>query len=204
MRTNVVSVLSCVLLVIALTQGAATASITPVGATTSSPIAYTAYGSSLANVIDGVPNYDQWLALGQEGGGPFTGPYTVSFDLVAPYSITGFNLWNNGGNIENDGEGIDWFSIEFHDPAHAPLGLFTTWATDTLAEQSWPIPSGFFPNAQYAELVIGSNHAMDYRPYVIFYEVSFEGTPTVPVPGALLLGGIGAGVIGWMRRLKVL
>ena len=68
-----------VLLIVGVAQNAATASIiTPIGASTSAPIAY---GSSLTNVYDGVINYDQWLALGHEGGGAFAGPYTVRFNL---------------------------------------------------------------------------------------------------------------------------
>jgi hypothetical protein len=192
-----------VLLIVGVAQNAATASIiTPIGASTSAPIAYTGLGSSLANVYDGVPNYGQWLALGQESGNSFAGPYTVRFNLDGAYNLTSFNLWNNGGNIPNDGEGVNSFALTFFNPSLASVGSFSGTATDVLTMQSFGLTTS---NVETVDFTINSNHAPTSRPYVIFYEVNFNGQPTsvVPVPGAMLLTMIGLAGVGSIRsRLR--
>lgn len=63
------------------------ASVSPISGTTSDPIAHAAHGSSVGNVIGGVLDYDECLALGDEGYGDFEGPYTVRLDLGSAVTL---------------------------------------------------------------------------------------------------------------------
>ncbi len=202
MRTNSIAMLTAgVLLVVGLTQGAAMASLTPITATTTDPIAYASLGSAVGNVIDGSTAAVPWLALGYEGRGTWAGPYNVTFDLGAAYDLTGFNLWNNGGGIGNDGEGIKDFTLTFYDPLAAVVGSFTGSATDLESLQTFAFAAS---NVQKVDLEITTNHSeIIARQYAIFHEVSFEGTPhVVPVPGAALLALVGLGCTSLRLRRK--
>jgi hypothetical protein len=201
---SIITCVASVLVVVGVAQNEAAASLTPVGASTAAPIAYTSDGSSVTNVYDGVLNYDQYLALGQDGHGSFGGPYTVQFDLGAAYDLTGFNLWNNGGYLETDGEGVNSFTLSFFDPSSASVGSWSGNATDTLAMQSFNFAAS---NVQTVDFTINSNWAPDGpdgRQYVIFYEANFEGSPIrAPVPAGVLLGIIGLGTAGLRLRRRM-
>ncbi|MEN6426359.1 MAG: PEP-CTERM sorting domain-containing protein [Phycisphaerales bacterium] len=56
------------------------------------------------------------------------------------------------------------------------------------------------------QFVVGLNHAGsgDFVAFDFFQLDGVTGGPTVPVPGAVLLGTLGAGLVGWMRRRSAL
>ena len=170
--------------------------ITPIGGSTSSFIGQ----GSIANVIDGIIDYDSFLQLGESGWG-FGGPYSVMFDLGGSFDLTAMNLWNNAGNIEFDGEGIDAFALRFLDSGSVLLDTVNGNAIDTLAQQTFALSTS---NVAFVELVINSNPGL-LRKYVDFYEINFEGSPAVAVPepttSLLLMAGI-ATVFG-VRKMQV-
>ncbi len=191
------------------------ATITPVSGSTTDPIAYS---SNIINVIDGIINVDSYLALGSEGYGAWGGPYTVTFDLGTEYNLTSFNLWNNAGTIDNDGEGVKKFNLKFYNNNSDVVGnLFEDVATDVLIEQNFSLGINGIRFIDFIILdpySIGTryyvpdpyNNGRDYwveteRQYVLFHEVDFDGSP-VPVPSSILLLGLGLLGLAGVNRKK--
>ncbi len=177
------------------------ATVTPVSGSSTSIV-----WGNVSNVIDGVVDYNSNLALGTSlSFGPFGGPYSVRFDLGAIYDLTGFNLWNNGGSIENDGEGVNDFTLTFYDAAMSSVGSFNGNALDILASQSFSIAA---TGVQFVDFIINSNHSpsdpLGERAYVFFHELNFDGTPASPVPLPAALWLMASGLLGLagVRRIK--
>lgn len=140
----------------AVPAGAAMGAIVrPVGGTTDAPIG----NGAIANVIDGVPEITSFLQLGQSANGPFTGPYSGTFDLGGSFDLTGMSLWNNAGDrsggVEFDGEGIDGFELRFLNAAQSQIGTFNGVANDGFARQEYSFGASA---VSYIQLVINSNH----------------------------------------------
>jgi hypothetical protein len=77
----------------ATATSAAAGVIRPVTATSDDPLLF----GDLANLIDGVIDFDSNAGIGNAASAPFTGPYTIRFGLDAGYTLTGLQLWNNAG-----------------------------------------------------------------------------------------------------------
>ena len=185
-----------VLFVLGTTAVANGSTITPISGSTSAPIGT----GTIANVIDGVPDFDSYLALGVVGIGTFPGPFTVNFDLGGVFNLTAFNLWNNAGNVGIDGEGINSFDLNFLDSMSTLVSTYSASATDALAQQIFTLSA---MNVSSVDLVINSNHAISpVRSYVSFYEVDFTGTAT-PESSTFALALIGMLVLGVWRRNRL-
>ena len=184
--------LACVAGIILLgsANAAIAATVSPTSAsTTGTEFFPTLPQSDLNFVIDGVIDFDQWIAL------TVTGADTIRFVLPGTQDLSGVNMWNNGGYIEFDGEGIDSFTFNFFDPLLISVGSFGGNFTDTLAMQT----IGFsVANVAFVDLVINSSHG---APYSLFHEISFNTAP-VPLPPAMLLLGSALAMVGFIGRRK--
>ncbi len=158
-------------------------SISPISATTDNLV----FGDP-AFLIDGVIDVDQNAGIGGSVSGQFAGPYSVTFDLGGVFNLTGIQLWNNAGNIDNDGEGIDAFFLRFEDAAGQLAGTLSANAADSLDMQVFEFD---FPQVTFVDLRIESNHAPTMRNYAALHEIAFVPAPTVAVlimPALLLRG----------------
>ncbi len=114
-----------------------------------------------------------------EIGGPSSGGWdgTIRIDLALPASMVGIGIANNSGGLET-------FSV--YDSGGSLLESHTViTGTNVYAV----ITRGTY---DISRLEIGGD-------YFAIDDLQFNA---IPAPGAILLGSIGAGIVGWLRRRR--
>jgi hypothetical protein len=145
-----------------------------------------------------------------EDGMTLTKIGTSGYGPVLFSNSGGYGVHMDGGAIKFDMGGL-FFDLDelFYDTVHDPCNLNTVafsngstytflgdW-TDNLSLDFSAVSGAKYIN--WFTITYPGNIYCSQLDYV-----NFTPRDTIPVPGALLLGGIGVGAVGWMRRRKSL
>lgn len=141
-------------------------------------------------IIDGVIDFDEWVSFTLSGG-----PGVLRFDLGADYDVSGVTIWNNGGFIEGDTEGVGMFTLDLLSASESTVSSGNFFPSDILAAQSF---AAFGSAVRFIDMTVLLSHGASYS---LFHEIQFDAVLSpVPAPGALAL--LGFGLIGLAVRRK--
>ncbi len=149
----------------------------------------------------------------QQDHGNVAGAGIQMMSYVGTTDTVTIALWdalpNAGGTLLASASGTatagTWFDVYWSPVAVTPgdtLFLVFTSSQNTLGimgDEYNPYPDGM----TYANAGFGAFPTFDYT-FRTYYDDAFAVLPAVPAPAALLLGTLGAGVVGWLRGRKTL
>lgn len=196
--TAVRSLVIAPLLALAVTTAQATP-ITPVGATVVSGGTPWNLGGGIGELIDG----DTTPGANWFGFRPLslTSDDTIRFDLGGVFDLTSMTVWNNGGGIDGDGEGVNGFTLEFLDASLSSLG---TYSDSLLDIQTGETKAFSASTVSFVDFTIDTAHMGVFSSaYAIMTEVRFDGVASsVPEPQVAALLGAGLLVSGFATRRR--
>ena len=133
-------------------------------------------------------------------------PYTIIFST--PVATVGSFI---GMGVIDPAErtvkgGIKTLTVNAYDASNALLTTLTVntdqWVNLLNREGFWGIQSD---TANITKITILNDYPVDYLNAMIFDNLEWSSSvAVVPVPGAILLGGIGVTLVGWLRRRRAL
>ena len=164
-------------------------------ATLISPIAASVESGTPWNVGGGVNEIiDGDTTAGPNGFGfrPLSGSGDdrVRLTLSDAYDLSAVSIWNNGGGIDNDTEGLKDFKLTFLDSTLTNLGTYTSSILDIQTGETQAINAS---GVSFVDLTFLSSHGAGYA---IITETQFEGEETAVVPAPTTLALLTLGLVG--------
>lgn len=118
---------------------------------------------------------------------------TLTVDFASPTSLLQFGISLNSFDPETAA-----YKVQLFDTSLTSLGIFTN---DTSPIILWSEDQFSYSGTLINRAVISFNDLLADR---FAIDNLTYNTNTIPAPGAILLGSIGAGLVGWLRRRKTL
>jgi len=118
---------------------------------------------------------------------------TLTLDFDSPTSLLQFGLSMNSYDPETAA-----YKVQLFDTSLTSIGIFTN---DTTTPKLWTEDLFSYSGTLISRAVIDLNEQVAGR---FAIDNLTYNTNTVPAPGAILLAGIGTGLVSWLRRRKTL